>query len=234
VIEVVAVDADDTLWHNETLFELTQERFRALVAPWADVEAEHLDAHLLRTEQRNLAHFGYGIKGFTLSLIETAIELTEGRIPASAIQTLIDRAREMVSHPVELLPGVRETVERLATTHRLVLMTKGDLMDQESKVARSGLADLFERVEIVSEKDEPTYRRIITACGVEPGRFLMAGNSLRSDVLPVVAVGGNAVHIPYAITWAHEAVEVVERDGWWTIDDISALPDLIATLDHRD
>jgi putative hydrolase of the HAD superfamily len=234
VIEVVAVDADDTLWHNETLFELTQERFRALVAPWADVDQEHLDAHLLRTEQRNLAHFGYGIKGFTLSLIETAIELTEGRIPATAIQTIIDRAREMVAHPVELLPGVRETVERLATTHRLVLMTKGDLMDQESKVARSGLAELFERVEIVSEKDEPTYRRIITACGIEPGGFLMAGNSLRSDVLPVVAVGGNAVHIPYAITWAHEAVDVVERDGWWTIDDISALPDLIATLDGRD
>jgi putative hydrolase of the HAD superfamily len=233
VIEVVAVDADDTLWHNETLFELTQERFKALVAPWADVDPSTLDARLLGTEQRNLAHFGYGIKGFTLSLIETAIEVTDGRIPASAIQTLIDRAREMVAHPVELLPGVRETVERLAATHRLVLLTKGDLMDQESKVARSGLADLFERVEIVSEKDEPTYRRIMTVCGVEPRRFLMAGNSLRSDVLPVVAVGANAVHIPYHITWAHEAVDVVERDGWWTIDDISALPDLIATLDHR-
>jgi putative hydrolase of the HAD superfamily len=231
VIEVVAIDADDTLWHNETLFALTQERFRALVGPWADVDPGHLDDRLLAVEKQNLTHFGYGIKGFTLSLIETAIEVTDGRIPASAIQTLIDRAREMVAHPVELLAGAREAVEELTGTYRVVLMTKGDLMDQESKVARSGLADLFERVEIVSEKDERTYRRVVASCGVEPDRFLMAGNSLRSDVLPVVAIGGTGVHIPYAITWAHEVVEVAEPGGWWTLDDIAGLPALVARLD---
>jgi putative hydrolase of the HAD superfamily len=202
--DVVALDADDTLWHNETLFTASQSQFRELLARYRD--ADWIDRQLYETETRNLRHFGYGVKGFTLSMIETAIELTEGRITGAEVQRIVDLGREMLRAPVELLDGVAETVAALAAEHRLVLLTKGDLFDQESKLARSGIGDAFSAVEIVSEKDARTYAAVMARQRVEPARFLMVGNSLRSDVLPALEAGGAAVHIPYHVTWQHEQV----------------------------
>lgn len=231
MIGTIAFDGDDTLWHNESIFSVTQDRFRGLVLPY--VSAEEIDTRLLATEQRNLRVFGYGIKGFTLSMIETAIEVSGGRIPSSDISTIIEFARAMLAHPVELLEGVESTIEALSESYALMLITKGDLFDQESKIARSGMVDRFETVEIVAEKDEATYQRILTAHHIEPAHFLMVGNSLRSDVLPVLAVGGRAVHIPYHITWAHEHVELCDGppQGCWSIASVAELPALLEEID---
>jgi putative hydrolase of the HAD superfamily len=228
--DVIAFDADDTLWHNESYFAATEERFQALVAPFVEEDAlDQLGARLHSTEVRNLRLFGYGVKGFTLSMIETAIEVTDGAIPASAIQTLIDLGRDILDHPVELIDGVVEVIDDLGADHRLIVVTKGDLLHQESKVASSGIADLFAGVEIVSEKDVPTYRRIIERWSpAAPGRFVMVGNSVRSDVLPVLELGASAVHIPYELTWAHEHVDDA-GDHFPVLDTIKALPDLLRT-----
>jgi putative hydrolase of the HAD superfamily len=204
MFDLIALDADDTLWHNEPLFQATKERFLALLAPYHD--RDWVDRRLDDTERRNLHRFGYGIKGFVLSMVETALDLTEGRVTGTEIRQILDWGHEMLAAPVELLEGVRETVETLAARHRLVLLTKGDLFDQEAKLARSGLGDHFAAVEIVSEKDARTYAAVMARHGVSPARFLMVGNSLRSDVLPVLEAGGAAVHVPYAITWTHETV----------------------------
>jgi putative hydrolase of the HAD superfamily len=231
VIDVLAFDGDDTLWHNEGIFAGTQERFRELLAPW--VEPDVIMERLLATERRNLELFGYGVKGFMLSMVETAIEVSDGNVSARVLQTILDLGKEMIAHPVELIDGVAEVVPTLAATYRLVLVTKGDLFHQESKVARSGLADLFERVEIVGEKDEPTFRRILRVADVEPERFVMVGNSVRSDVLPVLALGGRAVHVPYHLTWELEHAEPPEHhDGYWTIDTLRELPAVLATLER--
>lgn len=231
----VAFDADDTLWHSESVFEETHGRLVALLAPWVD--AETLERTLLDTEARNLKTFGYGVKGFTLSTIETAIEITGGRIGAGEIRTILDLGKAMMDHPVELIDGVVETLDALAPDAkagriRLIVITKGDLFHQESKVARSGLAERFESVEIVAEKDEATYRRILQRAGATPDRFLMIGNSMRSDILPVLDLGGQAVHIPYRITWAHEAVARPEiaPPGFHTLDSIREVPALVARL----
>jgi putative hydrolase of the HAD superfamily len=202
--QVVALDADDTLWHNEPLFTTAQERFRALLGRYHD--AEWIDARLYETEKRNLRLFGYGVKGFTLSMIETAIELTEGRITGAEIQEILGMGLEMLRAPVELLEGVQETVAELADQYSLMLLTKGDLFDQESKLARSGLGDHFSAIEIVSEKDARTYAAVMARHGIKPTQFVMVGDSLRSDVLPVLEAGGAAVHIPYQTTWIHEQV----------------------------
>lgn len=224
-IEVVGLDADDTLWLNESFFADAQATLGEILAPWGgeDVLARH-DA----TERRNLELFGYGVKGFTLSMIETALEISGGRITGREVAALLELGKEMLRHPVELLPGVADTVAALADSHRLVLITKGDLNHQEQKVARSGLADRFERVEIVSEKDEATYRAVLARVGVAPGQFCMVGNSVRSDVLPVLAIGGHAVHIPYSITWSHEVVDD-HRDTFPTLAAITDLPAWLAT-----
>jgi putative hydrolase of the HAD superfamily len=232
MIETVAFDGDDTLWHNETLFTVTQARFADLLDPYGPFP--DLAERLVVTEGRNLAAFGYGIKGFVLSMIETAIEVTDGRVRAIDVQGIIDAGKAMREHPVELLDGVRDVVEGLAGgPRRLMVVTKGDLFDQESKLAGSGLAELFDAIEIVSEKDEGTYRRILDRHAIDPAAFLMVGNSLRSDVLPVVGVGGRAVHVPYEITWAHEHVDPAEarRPGVWELDDITELPALLDDLD---
>lgn len=223
--ETIGFDGDDTLWHNESLFSMTQDRFRALLAHAADTT--DLDRRLLEAERANLSVYGYGIKGFVLSMIETAIAVTDGHVPARDLQSLIDFGKAMLEHPVELLPGVKEVVETLAGRHRLVLITKGDLFDQESKIARSGLSDLFHAVEIVSEKDPATYRRVMDRHGIDPARFLMVGNSVRSDILPVLATGAHAVHIPYAITWAHEEAEVPD-EHYRRLESIRDLPALLA------
>ena len=206
-IELVGVDADDTLWHSEVHFELTQNRVRELVAPW--VEGVDFDERLLAVERRNLRLFGYGIKGFALSTIETVIEVTEGRIPTAEIHRIIGYAKEQLDHPIELLDGVAGGLEALAH-YRLVLITKGDLFHQESKVAASGLGDLFEGVEVVAEKDVQTYKRLLDRYGVPADRFVMVGNSVRSDILPALELGGSGVHVPYQITWEHEVVDLPE------------------------
>ncbi|MFW5679754.1 MAG: HAD family hydrolase [Pseudomonadota bacterium] len=225
-LHTIAFDGDDTLWHHETFYRYTHERFRALIArhvPEADV-----DGRLHTTELRNLRLFGYGVKGFTLSMIETAIELTEGAIPAEDIAELIDWGKEMLVHPIELLEGVEATLDVLERRYRLMLVTKGDLFDQESKIARSGLAERFAHIEIVSVKDPATYRRCLAKHGLAAKGFLMVGNSMRSDVMPVLAAGGRAVHVPYEITWAHEQVEDDRLpEGAWRIDRIDHLPALI-------
>jgi putative hydrolase of the HAD superfamily len=177
-LEIIGFDADDTLWHNETLYARSQEKFARLLSPYH--EPAWIAQRLYATEMRNLKQFGYGIKGFTLSMIETAIELTEGRIQGHEIQAIIDLAREMLQAPVDLLPGVQPVLERLSRRYPLLLITKGDLFDQTTKIARSGLADYFQQVEVVPEKDEGTYRQILRRQGIAPERFLMVGNSLRS------------------------------------------------------
>jgi putative hydrolase of the HAD superfamily len=227
--DIIAFDADDTLWHNETLYSMTQEKFRQLLARYdgAGLALEKLYA----TEIRNLESFGYGIKGFTLSMIETAIELTQGRVEAQEIQQIIDFAREMLRAPVQLLDHVADVIPRLAERYTLMLMTKGDLFDQETKIAQSGLADYFRHIEIVSDKTQQIYQALLAKHNVAPQRFLMVGNSLRSDILPVVAAGGQAVYIPYHLTWAHEASgDTGERQPYFELEHVGLLPALLDRL----
>jgi putative hydrolase of the HAD superfamily len=225
-IDVVGIDADDTLWHNETYFAEAQATFVQILAPWTPEGQDVLAMHDA-TERANLELFGYGIKGFTLSMVETAIEVSRGEVSTSAIAELLRLGKEMLAHPVELLEGVADAVEALGRDHRLVLITKGDLIHQETKIARSGLADRFERIEIVSEKDPETYRAILGRMDVSPERFCMVGNSVKSDVLPVLELGGHAVHVPYAITWSHEVVDAHEDD---TFPVLASLADLAPWL----
>jgi putative hydrolase of the HAD superfamily len=224
----IGFDADDTLWDNEGIFERTHERYRALLAGYHD--AATVDRTLFATEMRNLELYGYGVKGFTLSAIETAIELTCGQISAGEIRQLIELGRDMLAHPVTLLDGVTEILATLARRHRLVLITKGDLRDQERKLAKSGLAAHFQHIEIVSEKDAGAYRRLFSRQSIRPERFLMVGNSLKSDILPVLELGGAGVHIPYHITWAAEhAAPPVDHPGrLFTVQNIRELPGVVA------
>jgi len=231
VIEVIALDGDDTLWHSEHLFVDTQERFRDLVRPHARLGDAALDERLVEVERRNLPLFGYGVKAFTLSLIETAIELTDGRIPGRDLQAVLDLGKLLMDHPVELLEGVREAVDALTDTYRVMVITKGDLLHQETKVARSDLAELFWRVEIVSEKDEATYLRILDRHGIDPAHFVMVGNSVRSDVLPVLAIGGRAIHVPYSVTWALEHADTdPEVHDFPVLESLAQLPACIDVL----
>jgi putative hydrolase of the HAD superfamily len=204
-LTTIGFDADDTLWQNEQFFRMTEARFAELLAD--RTEAEHLSARLLEAEKRNLGHYGFGIKGFTLSMIETAIDVTGGNVPAGTIGDILAIGREMLSHPVETLPGVRETLGELAQSHRLVLITKGDLFDQERKLAASGLGELFDAIEIVSDKRVDTYRRIFERHGDGPERAMMVGNSLKSDVVPAIEAGGWGIYVPHDLTWVLEHVD---------------------------
>lgn len=228
-VKVVGIDADDTLWHSEDRFQAVHDRYHELLARHVDIDREGLDARMLQAEQANLRLFGYGAKGFTLSLIETAIELTDGRIPARDIATIVDFGKDLLDHPVELLPGVPEAVDRLADAgHRLLLITKGDLWHQESKVAASGLGDNFAGIEVVGEKDPATYRRVLGRNDVHPSMFCMIGNSARSDVLPVLDIGGTAIHVPYHVVWAHEVVDGAETDPRFpTVASLADAADLL-------
>ncbi|WP_048647713.1 HAD family hydrolase [Nitratireductor soli] len=198
-------DADDTLWQNERFFRLTEARFAELLADFA--EPDHLAERLLLLEKRNLDKYGFGIKGFTLSMVETAIEVTEGRVPARIIKEIVDAGRDMLTHPVETLPHAQDTLEQLAGRHRLVLITKGDLFDQERKLAASGLGDFFDAVEIVSDKSRATYERIFGQHGDGAEHAVMIGNSLKSDVIPAIEAGSWGVVVPHELTWAHEHAE---------------------------
>ncbi len=229
-IQTIAFDADDTLWHNENLFEEHHRKYCQLLSEYHD--AETVESTLFRTEMRNLELYGYGVKSFTLSSIETAIELTDGAIPAAELRRIIDFGKHMLDHPVEVFDGVEEVLETLANSYRLILITKGDLRDQERKIAKSGLAHHFEHTEIVSDKNIQTYDRLFRRLDLEPSHLLMVGNSLKSDILPVLDLGGHGVHIPYHLTWEHERVETApnEHSKFHEIASIKQLPDLIATL----
>jgi len=228
-ITTIGFDADDTLWQNETFFRLTQDRFTALLADHA--APDHLHDRLLAAERRNLGHYGFGVKGFTLSMIETAIDVTEGRVPATVIAEIIAAGREMLEHPIELLPHAQAAVETLAASHRVLLITKGDLLDQERKLAQSGLGDLFHGVEIVSDKTAAAYARIFTRHGDGPDRALMVGNSLKSDVIPVIEAGGFGVHIPHGLTWALEQADApAGHPRFSVLDHLGQLPDLVSRL----
>jgi len=201
MFDVIGFDADDTLWHNESIFTMTQEKFREILSSHGP---EVVDQTLSSTQIKNLKIFGYGIKGFILSMIETSIEITDGEIQGNEIQQILDLGREMLAAPIELLPYVQEVVDELSKKYRLLLITKGDLIDQETKIARSGLADYFTGMEIVSDKNSETYEKILSRHDIAASRFIMIGNSMRSDIVPVVQIGGHAVHIPYCTTWDHE------------------------------
>ncbi|MFP4282393.1 MAG: HAD family hydrolase [Verrucomicrobiota bacterium] len=230
-ITTVAFDADDTLWHNENLFEESHRRYCELLSRYHD--AETVERTLFATEMRNLELLGYGIKAHALSSIETAIELTNGQIGADEIRGILDIAKDMLRHPVELLPGVREVLARLEGRHRLLLITKGDLLDQERKIEASGLAAHFAHAEVVSNKDVPTYARLFARLGVDPASLLMVGNSLKSDILPILEMGGHGVHIPYRVTWAAEHAEVPAGEAaarFHVLERITGLPALLERL----
>jgi putative hydrolase of the HAD superfamily len=228
-VRIVGLDADDTLWHSEKIFRLTQDRLNDLLSPYADAEA--LEARLAETERRNLAVFGYGAKGFTLSMLETALEVSGRQVSTDVIAEIIAAGRELLTHPVEPLPGVLEALEALSSEHRLVLITKGDLFHQESKLAASGLGDFFSGVEIVSEKSAGTYRSVFARHGEGAEHAVMAGNSVRSDVLPALEAGSYAALIPYPIVWQNEAADApVANPRFRELASLAELPAWLETI----
>ncbi|GHH55885.1 MULTISPECIES: HAD family hydrolase [Gammaproteobacteria] len=204
-IQLVGFDGDDTLWKSEDYYRTAEAEFEAVLGHYIDLRDQRMQQHLLAVERRNLKIFGYGAKGMTLSMIETAIELTDARISARDIQKVLEIGRATLQHPVEVIAGVREAVAEIAREFEVVLITKGDLFHQEQKIAQSGLSDLFRRIEVVSEKDPQTYARVLAEFDLPARRFAMIGNSLRSDIEPVLALGGWGIHTPYHVTWAHES-----------------------------
>lgn len=232
-LKIIGFDGDDTLWRSEDYFAQAQATFESIVAPYVELRGDELHARLYAVEKRNLAVFGYGVKGMALSMIEAAIELTQSRIDADGIHRIVQLAQSMLRHPVELLPGIRDAVERVAARWPVVLVTKGDLFHQEAKVRESGLSSLFQRIEIVSEKDEATYRRLLAEFDVAPHEFAMVGNSLRSDIAPVVALGGAGVHIPYHLTWVHEREAALpDASRMRAITDASTLYDALVGIER--
>jgi putative hydrolase of the HAD superfamily len=223
-IRLVGFDGDDTLWRSEDYYRGAQQDFEAIVGRYVDLADAH--ERLYAVEKRNLALFGYGVKGMVLSMIEAAVEITDARVSSRDLHRIVAMGKTLLQHPVELLPGIREAVEAIGAEHELVLITKGDLFHQEAKVKQSGLADLFRRIEIVSEKDAATYARLFDEFELQPHQFAMVGNSLRSDIAPVLALGGWGVYMPYHVTWAHEAEAEVAEDAprLRRVEDASGLP----------
>jgi len=235
-LDLIAFDADDTLWHNERSYRDGRARFgRLLAAAGVQLDDETLEARVNQTELANIDYFGYGVSSFALSLIETAIDLTGGRISSGALLEIVDLAKQMLTEKVELFTDVRETVAELAGSYPLMLITKGDLLHQTSKLDRSGVREHFRFVEVVSHKTPAVYAGIIARHGVDPSRFLMVGNSLRSDILPVVELGGWAVHVPAALSWSYEHVDVTEeiRRRYFEVSSLDELPGVIERLSVR-
>lgn len=222
MLKVIAFDADDTLWHNEAFFRETEEKFYALLENYLP---QHTVAReLLKTEIDNIELYGYGIKAFMLSMIETAIRVTDRKIPNEAIEKIIDYGREHLQKPVILLDGVEKVLQQLKGRYRLVMATKGDLLDQERKLKKSGLEHYFHHIEIMSEKKEDDFRKLIKHLDIPPAEFAMVGNSLKSDVLPVLNLGGHGYHVPYHITWEHERVDTrIEHERFRALATISDL-----------
>jgi putative hydrolase of the HAD superfamily len=228
-IRLICLDADDTLWHNESYFQRTRARLAELLAPWAQAAA--VEAHVEAVEHRNLPVYGYGAKGFALSMVESAVELSSGAVPGETVARVVDLGKEMLTHPVEMLDGVAEALDALAARGELVLVTKGDLWHQEAKLAASGLGERFTGVEIVSDKKAATYARVFERYGARPEEAVMAGNSMRSDVLPALEAGAWAAYVPFEIAWAHEAAEApVEHPRYRELKSLAELPAWIDAL----
>jgi putative hydrolase of the HAD superfamily len=204
-IKVIAFDADDTLWVNEPYFRQTEERFCELLGAYAS--RHELERELLKIEIENLTLYGYGIKGFILSMIEAAMKITQNTLSIDVVQQVMDLGKQMLNQPIELLDDVETVLESLKGKYRLVVATKGDLLDQERKLKKSGLNHYFHHIEIMSEKDNANYLKLIKHLDIQPGELMMVGNSLKSDIVPVLNIGGYGVHVPYHITWAHEQIE---------------------------
>jgi putative hydrolase of the HAD superfamily len=204
-IKVIAFDADDTLWVNEPYFRQTEERFCSLLGEYAS--QHELERELLKIEIDNLGLYGYGIKGFVLSMVETALKVSGKTISPDIIEQILNLGRQMLNQPIELLDGIEDVLQALKDKYRLVVATKGDLLDQERKLKKSGLSHYFHHIEIMSEKDDANYQKLIKHLDIQPNEFMMVGNSLKSDILPVLNIGGYGVHVPYHITWAHEQIE---------------------------
>ena len=230
-IGLVGFDADDTLWRSQDYFDAAQADFERIVATYVDLD--DVAHRLYAVEKRNLALFGYGVKGMVLSMVEAAVEITEQRISAGDLHRIVGLGKDLLRHPVEVLDGVRAAVEAIAADHPVVLITKGDLFHQEAKVRESGMADLFRRIEIVSEKDAVTYARLFEEFDIAPQRFLMVGNSLRSDIAPVLELGGWGVHVPYHTTWAHEADATLPH-GSERMRAIAGIADLTQAVQELD
>ena len=227
MFEVIGFDADDTLWHSEDGFRANEERFVELVTPYAP-EGVEVQAALTATERKNLGAFGYGVKSFGLSMVEAAVTISGGRVPSTVVAEMIEMVRAQLEDPVRLLDHVPEVLAAVGATHRMILITKGDLIHQSHKVTTSGLAHHFEHVEIVLEKDPETYATLLSRHDIDPARFCMVGNSVRSDILPVLSLGGHGVHIPYPILWELERVEHDEN-----FVELGSLADLPGWLDGR-
>jgi putative hydrolase of the HAD superfamily len=226
-LNMIAFDADDTLWHGEVHYRDAQDTLKKLLSPWKDPET--IDRILDEIEMRNLSLYGYGVKAFTLSMIEAAISISDGEIRGDQVGQILSLGRAMLKAEVELRPHVLETVQALSTDYHLMVITKGDLLDQTDKVERSGLAPYFTAVEVVSQKTAPVYQSILERYHLDPAAFMMVGNSLPSDVIPVLELGGSAIHIPADTTWAHEMVDDFDtaQPGFWELEDVSQLPALI-------
>jgi putative hydrolase of the HAD superfamily len=227
-LRLIGFDGDDTLWKSEDYYRDTQLQFERIVAGYVDLD----DAHdrLYAIEKRNIALFGYGVKGMTLSMIEAAVEITESRISAHDLHRIVKLGKTLLQHPIDLLPGIRDAVEAIAAEYDIVLITKGDLFHQEAKVRQSGLSDLFRRIEIVSEKDTATYARVLRECGASAAQFAMIGNSLRSDIVPVLDLGGWGVYMPYHVTWAHEANATLPADAAARMRSVAGAHELSAAV----
>jgi putative hydrolase of the HAD superfamily len=224
-ITAIGFDADDTLWVNETYFRKTEEAFGLLLSGYET--PNQIDQLLFLKEMENLPKYGYGIKGFVLSMIECALEVSQGKISPGHLHQILQWGKDMIEHPVELLPGVPEVLEKLSKTHRLLVLTKGDLLDQERKLERSGLDPFFHHVEVLSDKQPSNYKRLLDHLEIDPKNFLMVGNSIKSDILPVLQIGAQAVHIPFHTTWQHEMVSPSADDTFITLDQMLDLLTLI-------
>ncbi|MEX0288804.1 MAG: HAD family hydrolase [Flavobacteriaceae bacterium] len=221
-IKVIGFDADDTLWVNETYFREAEEKFASLLDSYET--KNKIDQELFKMEMQNLRLYGYGIKGFVLSMIETALDLSNNSIPQTTITQILNLGKEMIAHPVEILNGVEEVLSQLSDRYRLIVLTKGDLLDQERKLDRSGLSEYFHHVEVLSDKKEDNYRNLLDHLEVAVKEFLMIGNSLKSDILPIVNIGAKAIHVPFHTTWAHEEVSPDEfTNNHLTVNNIKEI-----------
>ena len=208
-ITVIGFDADDTLWVNETYFREAEVKFAELLEHYET--KNKVDQELFKMEMKNLDLYGFGIKGFMLSMIESALELSNQRVPQEIINHILDIGKNMISRPVELLDGVEEVLQVLSDKYRLIVLTKGDLLDQERKLEKSGLSKYFHHVEVLSDKKEINYKNLLDHLEIDVSEFLMVGNSLKSDVIPIINIGASAVHVPFHTTWAHEMVPEEEQ-----------------------